>query len=277
MHNSVTAWIISLGSVIIFIAVAVYVYPTTQNPQFITWGNGTVIVPQHPLSREATQEATKREDITVALPAVQALEIQKNEPAIVTGFLRTKSPETQNIPAKLDSLSDLWDLIPSGLLSVTTHTPVRSAFQEALYEYGNAAGQVLESLDTNYGQRQVNIMKDFYSDRSSPQKQRVVIELASALKETGETLENLPSIPESALPLNTRLAHGYIDLGEKLELIPSATSDDALLAAINTYNSSVEEFIGTYSSIANLFSSAGVTFNQTEPGRMFVFTQQAGL
>jgi hypothetical protein len=84
-------------------------------------------------------------------------------------------------------------------------------------------------------------------------------------------------VPESIKTYHDALATGYTELGKKLPGIAMARSDESLLAAIDTYNEAVHAFIAPYASLAEYFSTAGVTFADDEPGRMFMFSGQGGL
>jgi hypothetical protein len=168
--------------------------------------------------------------------------------------------------------STAWEVLPSTLLSLLspqkkTKTPV----QQELYDYGNVIGEILSSLDTAYGTKQVAIMQHFYQDRSSQSKIQDVLNLSKALSNTGDALSIL-DVPTSAKTLHVAFAKGYKEIGEKLAAIPTSNTDEQLLDAIASYNNTVESFIQTYTSVVHLFSLNAVHFENTDPGAQFVFS-----
>jgi hypothetical protein len=169
------------------------------------------------------------------------------------------------------SLSDAYSFLPQGLVSTAAPEENRSDLQQKLYDYGNETGSYVQSFeDLHFGMAQT--LKNQAEDRSDPQKAAAVVSLAKALKNVGQNLMDMDTIPDQALEPHLALAKSYIQIGKNLELIPAATSDEDFLARIQTYDNSVDEFGKNYVALASFFEAYAVKFNQTDPGSVFAFT-----
>lgn len=275
MNSSVTSMIVAFGSVCVFIGLVFLVGDTPQTePRFATWGGTGTVTSFKDAELTGTSEQFTYTQPSVLLPSLRPAEESKT--LLATEEKTVFRSSLKQTPYTIEDLSGVLSLIPTGLMTVAKGVN-RSPAQQSLYEYGNTVGEALEELDIQYGSRQVSIMKDFYSDRLSQSKKDAVRSLAHALAETGTILSEEVEVPESVRTLHSKFAGGYRDLGARLLQIVDAEGDEELLSRINAYNTSAEQFAVSYAGLAQFFSTMGVTFTQSEPGRMFMFTGQAGL
>ena len=100
-----------------------------------------------------------------------------------------------------------------------------------------------------------------------------VTSLANKYRELGEKMERRENIPVEVEDAHETLATTYREIANGLEHLTRAKSDEELLAAVNSYNASADEFTKSFVALATLFSAYGVTFSATDSGRIFVFAQ----
>jgi len=188
------------------------------------------------------------------------------------GFLASLTRRSSESNAGDSSTPDAYSFIPRGLLSIASHEKERTETQQKLYDYGNEVGSYIETYEsTNHNAPQ--ILKDQFEDRQDGVKNDALRGLASGLSRVGASLGGMEEVPGEVDSAHARLAASYVDMGEKLAGIPDATSDQALLDAMLTYNASVEAFSKNFVALAILFSAHGVSFTPEDPGSVFTFTQ----
>lgn len=168
-------------------------------------------------------------------------------------------------------ISLAYSFIPQGLVSIPAPTRERTDVQQKLFEYGNSAGSSIQSyevLHRNDSQK----LRDQAEDRQNVEKAETARAIARSMQDLGESLARMEDVPGEIRPNHEKLARAYITIGINLAKVPDAQGDEAFIAAIQSYNASVEAFIRSYVSVAETFSAHGVTFAQHEPGSAFVFT-----
>lgn len=166
--------------------------------------------------------------------------------------------------------SDAYAYIPTGLIS-TTAPSKRTKLQQALYEYGNAVGSLVQAFEQDHADS-TRVLTNYLQDRNDSAKGGAVAALGSALTALGGDLLAMEAIPSQVSDAHQALAQSYQEIGKKLSLTARAQGDTAFLAAINTYNDAAGVFIGRYVAIAQLFVAYGVSFSPNEPGNVFTFT-----
>ena len=192
----------------------------------------------------------------------------------IDALLAAMKPSSSVNPTGSDQdLQNVYNFIPASIMGTSTPTdkPL-TASQQALFEYGNEAGQPIESYFTLWGQGQAQVFKNFIEDKGDPDKAAAALAIADALYEVGDSLSRMEVVPAQMASHHAKLAASYQMIGEDLALVAKADNDDSLLAAIETYNASVEQFARNYLAVVTVFSANGVTFDSDRPGRVFVFT-----
>ena len=171
---------------------------------------------------------------------------------------------------------DAWAYIPTGLISVQKPTSGRTTLQQALYTYGNETGSYIEGYDAAHGD-QAQILDNADKDRQNSVKQAAVARIGQDLETIGQGLAETTDVPAEAAADNTALSNSYIDIGKKLIAVAQAEPlrDSDLVAAIEAYDTAMNTFNRNYIALANLFSSYGVTFSQSDPGSVFSFSSSA--
>ena len=82
-------------------------------------------------------------------------------------------------------------------------------------------------------------------------------------------------MPESVASRHAKLASVYETVAEKTRAIAKTNTDEELLAAIDDYNKTAEEFLAAYLALANVFALNNISYPETEPGRMFIYAGQS--
>lgn len=191
--------------------------------------------------------------------------------SIISGTPTKQDPKTTS-----DDLSLAYSFIPRGLLSAPPPKEERSPTQQRIYEYGNTVGSSIQSyevLHTNDPQK----LRDQAEDRQNIEKAETVRAIGHSMRSLGESLARMEDVPTEMKTNHEKLAQSYIEIGKNLAKVPDAQGDQAFLAAIEAYNASVEIFIQRFVAVATAFSAYGVTFDQSEPGSAFVFTNTNSL
>ena len=165
---------------------------------------------------------------------------------------------------------DPYAFIPQGFVS-TTSVSIRSGQEQALYDYGNEIGSYIQSFEEQH-QNMVQVLKNQIEDRTSSEKAAPVLQLASALRGVGESLQNMDTVPTGMRGAHSALAESYIEIGTKLALVPKAERDADLIEAIQTYNAAADVFTKNYVALATLFGAYGVTFSPSDAGSVFMFS-----
>lgn len=191
----------------------------------------------------------------------------------ITALLASIKPSAsiQTNPENIESLSDIYAFLPKGLISVPPATPSRTERQQALYTYGNAAGDYIEAYSLA-NQSQGIVMTDFFEDPTNTSKKAKAQKIVDDLLVVGNGISNLERVPSDIRQINQELGKSYTDLSILLSSVLSATSDSSRLTAINAYNARADQHVNTYLSLVTIFSTEDVRFSNTDPGRVFSFT-----
>lgn len=172
--------------------------------------------------------------------------------------------------------SDIYAYVPATVAEESPEPTKLNERQRELLNYGNEAGSYIESFVERWGD-QSQILKQFMEDMSNAEKAQLVDDLAFALGKVGRELEDMDIVPEDAARVHARLVAGYKSIGEKLEPVAAARSDEELLQAVIAYNAAADEFAKDYLSVVTLLSVAEVPFSSGEPGSVFVFSPSLSL
>jgi hypothetical protein len=170
------------------------------------------------------------------------------------------------------TLSDVYAYLPQGLTSIAPSTKKLTGARLELYEYGNRAGSYIETFGEQYGNYQNATLRRFLEDRDDEMKIKEVDDLGKAFIQLGKELKTIEPVPAFIADTHIKMADGYIAVGEATRKVALAKTDDELLAAILNSNYASDTFVKAYVSIAEQFSALEVTFRDSEPGKVFVFT-----
>lgn len=238
-------------------------------------GQGTNATAPYP-----TAEATPRQGGVsgVTLPRPSAVAPSADTPdtfdasaflALLTGGATHQASAGGSAPQES---SEVYAYIPTGLISTGTPSATRSASQQALFEYGNAAGSFILAFETQYPDM-ARILTDQAQDRTDAAKAAALTRLADDLSGLGRSLLGMDDVPTPVAAANTTLGTRYEMLGQKLALVAKASSDADFVAAIQSYDASADEFVSAYVALAQLLGAYGVQFSSEDPGRVFTFSQ----
>lgn len=193
------------------------------------------------------------------------------------GFMSQISQSSKNKNSSATKSSDVgvdaYAFVPSGLISTSTTDKKRSATQQALYDYGNTIGSIIDTYEVTHGNA-TRIMQAQFDNRQDPTRAAAVVKLGRDLADVGLAIEQTEAeeIPSSILAAHEALAKSYKDIGTNMQKIPDQQYDSDFLKALDTYNASVSDNIKRYLAIINVFNSYGVTFAENDSGHVFVFT-----
>jgi hypothetical protein len=163
-----------------------------------------------------------------------------------------------------------YAFIPGGLVSTTT-VKSRTALQKTLFDYGNEVGSFIASFEQQYP-NETQILINQAQDRGNADKAAAVVSLGQELSALGDSLSAMDNVPGQMQSAHAALAKSYNEIGGKLALVAKANGDAHFLAAIQSYNASVDVFTKNYVAMANIFVAYGVTFSPGDPGEVFTFT-----
>ncbi|MBL8158250.1 hypothetical protein JNK62_01805 [bacterium] len=182
------------------------------------------------------------------------------------------TPASTQEPATPDSYS----FIPQGLVSTEPTTKKLSAEQERLKSYGNAVGTHIKGYeDTHAGSAQ--ILKDHVEDRTNPDKIRALKILGTDMQQLGNDLKDLAEVPADIAGMHRTYANAYFAAGANLILIADTSSDEQFVDAITKYNAVVEKLSVQFQLLVALFGTNEVSFSQSEPGSIFMFSPNLSL
>ncbi len=278
----VTALLLVIG------AFALKEYSPAQNtPRTIAWG-GLGGTPYYPLSGERAIESNPAEEniyssiqsgppFYYSTTNSEAAD-EEDDTFDVDAFLaylkgETRTSETAVEEEKpLSFLENPYSFITNGVsFPSSSLTKERTPIQQALYEYGNKAGKIIQTFEDS-NQNMADVVQAQSEDPEDPLKVAALIKLADSLADVGVSLEELSSVPAEAANQNAKLATSYKDMGAKLALVPNAMTEDSRVETMLTYNAAAESFVTNYVAIVTLFSIMEVTFSPDEPGSVFTFT-----
>lgn len=169
--------------------------------------------------------------------------------------------------------SETYPTVPPQLFTAVDTAPrTRDDTQQAMYVYGNAAGSFIQEYDRLHPDDSAEVQR-YFDARGTVAHVIALKQLGDDLKNIGISMKTISPVPVQLVAVHTALANSYIDIGEKLSVIPSAQSDDDLIKAINVYDDAVELYAKNYTALVFKFSEHKVTFGSDEPGSLFMFSQ----
>lgn len=231
-------------------------------------GGGTPAQPR--VRTEDLLRGQAQEQPYVVLPGTsqeQASNVDFNWEALMAQLVQPKDNST---PEMQSGISGLYSFIPSGLISVSEVTQEMDERQEALFEYGNTVGSMILGFDDGHA-NMLQILQDAYQDRGNEQKITAAAQIGKEYIQLGTDLESLDNVPVEAAGMHKALANAYKVAGQKLIDKLQVTSDPEFIAAVNTYNASVDQFQKSFIALVTLFGVAEVQFSQYDPGSVFMF------
>lgn len=189
------------------------------------------------------------------------------------GFLASLRPTSYPVSETDDTsfIAEVYALLPSGLISTTT-AQRRTKTQQALYEYGNEVGSIMESFDSAYQDQQTTILDDYHADPENVEKQETMRTLAKSIAHIGTQMTSMEFVPENISAMHALLATRYLEAGRALEAIVGTKTDEELLSRIETYNATADNLGTALVSLSILFESTGVGFASYDPGSVFTFS-----
>jgi hypothetical protein len=172
---------------------------------------------------------------------------------------------------------NVWNYIPAGLLS-TSSAPSRSGTQDALYQYGNEIGSMIQGYEATH-QSVVQIITGAVNDRQDPTKEAAVEKIGRDMIELGNNIIAVDSAPKTIKPAGSALAQSYKTVGTSLIKTAQAQSqrDADYIAALKAYDATADSFTHAFVGIALVFSLNEVSFSQSDPGSVFSFSSGGGL
>jgi hypothetical protein len=166
--------------------------------------------------------------------------------------------------------------IPQGLISISSGIKVRTASQEALFTYGNEAGGRIQSFESMHG-NMPQILKDQAEDRDNAEKKARVKQLGFDIAALGRELLDMQDVPQAVKTAHENYATSYRIVGTNLTKVADTSGDEAFLAAIETYNTSVEAHSQRFGVLVSVFNANDVAFSPSNPGSTFMFNAQLSL
>ncbi len=185
----------------------------------------------------------------------------------------TYENENQYTPES-PSDSDIWDWVPQ----TTPEKPVQETPKEnteitKIKSYTNTFGTEVKRAVQALGD-QPKIMKNFMTNRGTPNNTREMILLSEQYTELGEKLINITNqsdVPQNMKEVGYTLARAYKNVGVATkQLAQKETTDDTkMLEAIYEYNKQIDAFATDFISFANLIGAYGIIFKKGEGGDIF--------
>ncbi len=251
------------------------------NPTGSAWGGGTTLVnpaaydPQNIPTPSTQVQGTVQSTTTVPFiaPTTTPAQSSRGETFDFNTFLsQLSSPKTgaQTQGSGSVEVINPYSFIPSGLISTST-ARARTSSQQALYEYGNSIGTLIQAFESQSDM--VQVMKGQIEDRKNPQKAAALRKIGVSMAEIGVSMEAMTEVPASAQTIHTALAKAYRDGGASFIRISEAKEDQEFLAAITAYNAAADTLNKRLVSIALLFSASNVKFDSGDSGSVFMFSQ----
>lgn len=139
-----------------------------------------------------------------------------------------------------------------------------------LYSYGNAAGNIVKTLEEN--QQATILALDTFTTSPTDTNAAPLNIFAEKLHKTARDLLAIPLIPSSAKSTNESLASGYEATANALETLASVRDETKIIDAVFAYNDTVEKLGTAYVRVVLLFSSFGISFSPSDSGYTFMFT-----
>ena len=231
---------------------------------------------QPPLPEVDTQ--TGPETLTIPKPKTVATTSAKVTPAKNDGafdynvLLARLHHEPATVPAAqaaktYEDLTGAFTFVPS---KQNVTQKIRTKEQESLFIYGNEIGRRIQgfaAVNPNMAQTVVNQA----THRDNPSYGAAVRELGTRYAALGENILSIEDVPTSAVSQHKALGEAYVNLGKALAAVPEAADDQAFLAAVTTYNNKADAFTLSFVAMATMFSTLGVTFDESDSGSAFSF------
>ncbi|TSC86990.1 MAG: hypothetical protein G01um10148_95 [Parcubacteria group bacterium Gr01-1014_8] len=195
--------------------------------------------------------------------------------SLLTQLVRPKST-TDEVATEPDGTPSLYSFIPSGLMSTTGSAKQRTPAQDELFEYGNSVGSYIQGFDDLHG-NMIQVLKDAYEDRKDPEKIARAMQIGADYVQLGKELEEMEVGPKVVRSAHLALAKAYQVAGSNMIAKMKTSSDEDFIAAVNTYNQSVEDFTKRYIALVTIFEVAEVQFSQDDPGKVFMFQSAPSL
>jgi hypothetical protein len=258
--------------------------PSTS--QTVAWGGtGAILSPSQGLvqsqdPRTLVQQISGGVSLNTILPVPQRIaDNATNTTAADNGFdfnafismLSSENQPTAVPQSDTTAPSNAYAFIPSGFVSVASASKPKTPQQQALYDYGNEVGSLIQSFEQE-NPNASQVLWDQAQDRTDAGKAAALTRLAQGLSALGDSIAAIEIVPAPVQTAHEALAQSYRALGTKLALVPQAQGDAAFIAAVNAYNAAAQTFVTNYVSMANLFVMQGVSFSQTDAGSLFSFT-----
>jgi hypothetical protein len=222
---------------------------------------GSVLIPSQAQSGIIIQEGPVSEPLIYDDAALNKL------------FSTVQASAQISVPSTTDfGLEDIFAYLPfkRTFPEVQTNT---TATQSALYTYGNEAGSSVQTYSDRHADQAI-VLRRFVEDLGNSAKAEEVRFMAQDLATVGDELSRMDDVPAVARSSHNRVAAGYQQLGALLEAVSTARTDAELLEKITTYNAAADSFNYSLVALATIFSVSEVSFNENDPGRVFVFTPQ---
>lgn len=187
-------------------------------------------------------------------------------------------PKTSRSPIASNAALDYaLSFIPHGRIgTIVPQTAARTPEQKALFEYGNAAGESVQSFENTH-RNMVQTLKAFFDDRTNPSKAQKVLDLANDFSALAGTLQRMSAIPPEISAAHAALAQSYGSVATGLTHVAEVPRESDMIEAIKAYDATAGVFIKNYVAIVELFSAYGVKFSATDPGSVFAFSLSSGL
>ncbi len=257
----------------------------TTSSQTIAWGGaGAALNPSYTGTADSQAPAGIMQQVqggapyTYVLPKPQPVNPDTQTPASdgfdFNAFISLLSASKGNSAGQSGSntsVGNAYAFIPGGLVSTTTQGSMRTPLQDSLYTYGNDVGSFIQSFELSHP-NESQVLSDQAQDRTDAGKAAALQTLGAALSGLGESLLSMDNVPSQLVSAHQALAQSYVDIGKRLALVPQAARDADFIAAIQSYDTSVQTFTKNYVATANLFAAYGVTFSSSDAGSVFTFT-----
>jgi len=171
--------------------------------------------------------------------------------------LRNATPYT-------DESNLIWDgSLASTPIIQNPNSNTRTTHQDALYDYGNKMGEMLTTFELQQS-GQTAVLGDFFSGNGSSYR---IARLADAYTTLAKDLARV-SPPSDARTIHTRLREAYASVGKLLTTLSSKATPPSIDDVI-AYNAVAESAGKELIALSLLFSSSGVIFSPSDPGRVF--------
>jgi len=126
------------------------------------------------------------------------------------------------------------------------------------YQYENNTPEAVEKFNS------------WFTNKNPEGKEQVIKEANDYLR-IAEVLQNTSGIPDSFKGINDRMARAYKVAGEKMLLLTKDMSDDEKMQVLESYTKAANDVTKAYIAISDMIDILGISFDNDEPGKLFVF------